>query len=57
MSDITAHVLVMFFRMLMLLGVTSGAVYLAYYDKPGWGWLIFLSVCVACGKYRLNNHD
>ena len=28
-----------------------GAAFLAYHDRPGWGWLIFLAVCL--GSYSI----
>jgi hypothetical protein len=24
---------------------TAGAIFLAWYGKEGWGWLIFLAIC------------
>lgn len=26
----------------------AGATFLAYHDKEGWGWLVFLGVCIGC---------
>lgn len=39
-------------RLIATIIAISGAVYLAYYDKDGWGWLIFLAIML--GSFSVN---
>jgi len=29
----------------------AGATFLAYHDKDGWGWLVFVAICIGCVTY------
>lgn len=33
-------------RSIVALIALAGAIYLAYREKDGWGWLIFLAICM-----------
>lgn len=30
----------------------AGAVYLAFHGKDGWGWMIFLAICLGSASYK-----
>lgn len=36
--------ILVFFRMLPSVAAIAGATLLALHDKPGWGWMLFVSV-------------
>lgn len=40
---------------LAVLAAIAGAVYLADQGKDGWGWLIFLAICI--GSYRIKDNE
>lgn len=51
MTDNNLIFAVALLRGLAVLAAIGGGVYLAYHDKNGWGWLIFLAVCL--GSYSI----
>ena len=32
------------------------AAYLAYYGKDGWGWMIFLAICLGSYSYKYTSY-
>lgn len=44
MGEKEAVVLIALLRSLSTIAAITGAAYLAYHDKEGWGWMIFLAV-------------
>lgn len=42
-------------RTLTTVACIAGATFLAYYGKEGWGWLIFLGLCIGC--YSVSSND
>ena len=42
----------MFFKCLMVCSGIAGVVFLAYNDKPGWGWLIFVLVLLSSTSFK-----
>lgn len=47
MGEHAAFVLAMFFKTVMIVSAIAGTVFLAYNDRPGWGWLIFITFILA----------
>lgn len=43
--------LMMFAWALAIGAAVSGAVFLSYHDKAGWGWLVFLAFVLACTSF------
>lgn len=41
-------------RTLASVAAIVGAVFLAYHQRDGWGWLIFLAICI--GSYSLKDN-
>jgi uncharacterized membrane protein HdeD (DUF308 family) len=52
MNEFIAVILIAFFKMITLVAITFGVVFLADNEKSGWGWLIFLGVLVASTSYK-----
>ena len=55
MGEHTAFVLVMFFKTVMVVSAIAASAYLAFHDKPGWGWLIFVTIILACVSIRVGD--
>ena len=55
MTEYTAVVVIMFLKSLTVLSAVIGAIYLAYYGKPGWGWMIFLAIVLGSSSVRLGS--
>ena len=52
MSELNVLAFALFLRAVCVCVAIGGVVYLAYNDKPGWGWLIFLAICLAGTSYK-----
>ena len=57
MSEYTAMAFIVFFKSLVALSAVIGAIYLAYHGKDGWGWMIFLAICLGSGSVHLNSEN
>lgn len=57
MGEHTAFVIVMFLKAAMVVSAIAGTVFLAYNDKPGWGWLIFIAVMLSTISIRIGNDE
>lgn len=55
MTEYTAMTVIMFLKSLAVLAAVLGAIYLAYYEKPGWGWMIFLAIALGSSSVRLGS--
>lgn len=55
MTEYTAMTVIMFLKSLVVLAAVLGAIYLAYYEKPGWGWMIFLAIVLGSSSVRLGS--
>lgn len=52
MSELTVLFWALFFRCICIFAAIVGAVYLAYNEKSGWGWMIFLAVILGAYSYK-----
>ena len=52
MNEFIAVILIAFFKMITLLGLTAAIVYLIKEDKNGWGWLVFIAIMVISTSYK-----
>lgn len=57
MSEYTAIVLIVLLKSIVAFAAVAGAIYLAYYEKAGWGWMIFLAICLGSGSVRLGDEN
>lgn len=51
-NEFVAVILIAFFKMITVLGLTAGIVYLCKEDKNGWGWLVFIAILVCSTGYK-----
>lgn len=52
MSELNVLAIAIILRMVATCLCVAGAVYLAYHGKDGWGWLIFLAICLGTISYK-----
>lgn len=52
MTELNVLALALVMRAFCFIAAVAGAAYLAYNDKAGWGWMIFLAVIVASTSYK-----
>ena len=55
MSNNTLVLIELVSKGLIALAAIAGAVYLADQGKAGWGWLIFLAICIGSFSLRDNS--
>ena len=55
MSEYTAMVVIVFLKSIVAMSAVLGAIYLAYYEKSGWGWMIFLAIVLGSSSVRLGS--
>lgn len=55
MSEYAAVVLIVFLKSIVALSAVVGAIYLAYHEKAGWGWMIFLAMVLGFSSVRLGS--
>lgn len=52
MNELTVLFFALLFKAVAVCAAIAGVVYLAYHEKAGWGWLIFLAVVLASTSYK-----
>ncbi len=52
MTELNVLALAVALKAVCLIATVAGIVYLAYNDKPGWGWLVFIAVLIASTTYK-----
>ena len=52
MTELNVLALAIFMRGMATCLAIVGAGYLAYHGKDGWGWLIFLAICLGSVSYK-----
>lgn len=55
MTEYTAIVVIVFLKSMVAMSAVLGAIYLAHYEKPGWGWMIFLAIVLGASSVRLGS--
>lgn len=50
------HIIIAFLAFLPAIILCGGAVYLAAHGISGWGWFLFVAVCVG-GSYKFNTKN
>ena len=55
MSEHTAMFLIASVRSVATCLAVAGAVWLAYHEKKGWGWMIFLALCLGSFSVKLGS--
>lgn len=55
MTEHTAMFLIAAARSVATCLSVAGAVWLAYHDKKGWGWMIFLALCLGSFSVKLGS--
>jgi hypothetical protein len=44
-------------RALATISAIGGSIFLAYHGKEGWGWLMFVAICIGCHSLHHDNSD
>lgn len=57
MSTNAMFVIAILCRALATIAAIAGATFLAYYNKEGWGWLLFVALCIGCHSLSHTNDD
>lgn len=52
MSELNVLAFAIFLRGVATCMAVAGAVWLAYHGKDGWGWMIFLAICLGSVSYK-----
>lgn len=55
MGEHAAFVIAMFLKSTTVVAAIAGAVFLAYNDRPGWGWLIFIAIILATATIHIGD--
>jgi hypothetical protein len=51
-QQLVALVLMYLFRCIVTGLAVAGAIYLASEGKEGWGWMVFLAICISPGSIK-----
>lgn len=57
MSHNITFLIIVALKVLASITAIAGATYLAYNDKSGWGWLIFLAILISPGSITLDKDN
>jgi len=57
MKSNTAAAIMWVFWAVAISTLGAGVVFLAYHDKDGWGWLVFVMVCLCTIRISTTNND
>ena len=52
MDELTVLFWAVVLRLLGVIACIAGAVYLAYHEKTGWGWLVFTAIVLGSFNYN-----
>jgi len=55
MSELNVLALALVLRTVATIVAIVAASYLAYHGKDGWGWMIFLAICIGSMSYKYTN--
>ncbi len=55
MSELNVLALALVLRTIAAIVAIVVAGYLAYHGKDGWGWMIFLAICIGSTSYKYTN--
>jgi ABC-type phosphate transport system permease subunit len=55
MSELNVLALTIVLRTVATCFAIFAAAYLAFYEKDGWGWMIFLAICIGSTSYKYTN--
>jgi len=55
MSQLNVLALAIVLRTVAICFAIFAAAYLAFYEKDGWGWMIFLAICIGSTSYKYTN--
>jgi hypothetical protein len=55
MSELNVMALAVFMRGISVCLCVVAAAYLAHEGKDGWGWMIFLAICLGSYSYKYTN--
>lgn len=53
MDEYTALIIIVFIKSLATIAAIAAACFLAYYEKTGWGWMIFLALCIGSSSIHV----
>jgi hypothetical protein len=55
MTELNVMALALVVRGIATCLTVAAAAYLAYHGKEGWGWMIFLAICLGSYSYKYTN--
>lgn len=55
MTELNVMAFAIFMRTIATCTAILMAGYLAYHGKEGWGWMIFLAICIGSYSYKYTN--
>ncbi len=55
MSELNVLALALVLRTIATCFAIIAAAYLAFHGKEGWGWMIFLAICIGSTSYKYTN--